>query len=163
MSMLGTKQPGAADYKDGRTKQAFKDETDVNKLLRKAQKVGSISHLQKFEGHYGDYAAFDFQDAQNKIAGAESIFSELPSEVRREFQESPAKFFEFVNDSANIGRLAKLLPAIAEPGKFFPDVRPTAESMAVADSRIAEAVGSAVVAPVVAPEVGVEDTGGVTG
>ena len=33
MSMLGTKQP--TEYTDGRTKQSFKDETDVNNIIAK--------------------------------------------------------------------------------------------------------------------------------
>ena len=39
------KQP---KYKDGRTKQAFKDQCDINKMLAKAQRTGSIAHLNKY-------------------------------------------------------------------------------------------------------------------
>ena len=36
------------EYKDGRTKQSFKDSTDINKILKKAQRTGSIAHLNKY-------------------------------------------------------------------------------------------------------------------
>ncbi len=124
MSMMPTRK---ISYKDGRTKQSFKDSTDINKILKKAQKTGAISHLAKYEGVYGDFASFDFTEAQLQIAKATTIFEELPSELRNEFQNDPGKFFEFANAPENIGKLSSLLPQIAEPGSYFPNVRPTAE------------------------------------
>ena len=68
MSMLGTKQP--TDYSDGRTKQSFKDETDVNQIIAKHTRMGTLSHLEQWGGQYGDWSDFDFQEAQNQIARA---------------------------------------------------------------------------------------------
>lgn len=121
MSMI---QQQPKDYGDGRTKQSFKDETDINKILVRAQKAGTLSHLQKFQGQYGDFAKFDFSEAQNKIAKANTIFAELPSEVRNEFNQSPTKFFEFVNDPANVGTLNELLPELALPGRQMMSLKP---------------------------------------
>lgn len=109
-------------YNDSRTKQAFKDETDINKILAKAQRAGSISHLEKYEGFYGDFASFDFSEAQRVLANGNTIFNELPPEIRIDFEQSPAKFFEFVNRPENRGELRKIFPEIAKPGRFFPDV-----------------------------------------
>ncbi len=120
MSMLGTKQP--TEYPDGRTKQSFKDETDINKLMQRAQKTGTISHLNKNEAHYGDFSGFDFFEAQLKLTAGRQMFDELPSEVRREFDQSPAEFFEFVNDPKNADKLGELLPALAAPGRQLLDV-----------------------------------------
>ncbi len=120
MSMLGTKQPTAKDYKDGRTKQAFNDETDINKILRRAEKTGTISHLNKHEAHYGDFTGFDFLEAQLKLTAGSDIFAELPAEVRSEFNQNPAEFFDYVNDPENKERLGVLLPALAEPGRQLP-------------------------------------------
>jgi len=113
--MLPTKQP--EKYTDGRTKQSFKDETDINKLLQRAQKTGTISHLSKYEGVYGDFANFDFFEAQIQLAKGREVFDALPSEIRDEFRQSPADFFEYVNDPANKDRLGTLLPDLAAPGK----------------------------------------------
>ncbi len=114
MSMHGTTQP---KYKDGRTKQSFRDETDINQILKRAQKSGTISHLNKYEARYGDFSGFDFFDAQLQISKGAQIFDELPVELRREFNQSPAEFFDYVNDPANKERLVELLPALAEPGR----------------------------------------------
>lgn len=126
MSMLNAKQP--TEYTDGRTKQSFKDSTDVNKILARFARTGTLSHLQQWGGQYGDFAGFDFQAAQNQIARANSMFHQLPAEVRREFSNEPARFFDFVNDPANAGRLHQLLPALAKPGTQLPNIRPTADN-----------------------------------
>ncbi len=115
--MFGTTQPTAKDYKDGRTKQSFRDETDINQILKRAQKSGTISHLNKYEARYGDFSGFDFFEAQLKLAQGATMFADLPVEIRREFNQSPAQFFDYVNDPANKDDLKKLLPALAEPGR----------------------------------------------
>lgn len=113
MSMI-SQEP--KDYSDGRTKQSFKDACDINKILKKAQVTGTVSHLAKHGPQYADFANFDFFETQLKIAQGKSIFEALPSEVRREFDQDPGAFFEYVNDPANVDRLAELLPGIAKPG-----------------------------------------------
>lgn len=127
MGMLPQKEK---KYKDGRTKQSFKDECDINKILKRAQKTGTVSHLARRGPEYGDYSDFDFFEAQTKLAKASEIFDELPSEVRREFGHNAGAFFEYVNDPANVDRLKTLLPKIAEPGSsgLLQPVR-TAEAM----------------------------------
>ena len=110
------------DYSDGRTKQSFKDETDINKILSRAQKTGTVSHLAKHQPMYGDYANFDFVENERMLVKAREIFDELPSEIRKEFRNSPGEFFEFANDPANVDRLDTLLPALAAPGRQNIDV-----------------------------------------
>ncbi len=114
------------NYGKGRTKQSFKNQTDINKILKRAQKTGTLSHLAKYQGAYGDFASFDFMEAQNQIARGNTIFAELPSEIRNEFDQSPAKFLHFVNDPANVDRLKTLLPGLAEPGRQMISLKPGA-------------------------------------
>lgn len=114
-------------YDDGRTKQAFKEGCDINKLLSRAQIQGGLSHLEKYEAVYGDFSDFDFYEAQLALARGKTIFQELPSEIRTEFNQSPAEFFAYVNDPENAGNLHVKLPELAAPGrqrlelKFRPD------------------------------------------
>lgn len=113
-------------YGPSRTKQSFKDSTDINKILAKAQKAGSLSHLQKHGAFYGDFAEApaDIFEARAQLDRGAEIFSELPSEIRKEFKNEPLEFFSFVNDPANKDRLEQLLPELAKPGSYFPDVSP---------------------------------------
>lgn len=106
------------------TKQSFKDDCDINKILARAQVTGSISHLAKYEAVYGDFENFDYGDAVARVARGREIFEELPSELRREFSQDPGSFFRFVNDPANKDRLEEVMPALARPGSYFPDVSP---------------------------------------
>lgn len=123
MSLNGHMVDVFPDYsKDGMTKQSFKDSTDVNKILAKFQKTGVISHLAKFGPEYGNFSDVDFMQAQVALARGKEIFEALPAEVKREFKQDAGAFFAFVNDPGNKDRLKEVLPAIAEPGSYFPEV-----------------------------------------
>ena len=124
-------------YTDGRTKQAFRDECDINLIMARAAKGGTISHLEQFEGVYADFSDFDFHEHTNKLTKGREVFDALPAEVRREFGQSPAKFFAYVNDPANINDLAEKLPGLAAPGDQL--IQPTPPN---ADEETALAVTS---------------------
>lgn len=120
MSMRGGRK---LDYGDGRTKQAFKDQCDINKMLAKAQQTGSMAHLVKYpEAVYGEFdGEFDLLTAQGQIAKANEIFNDLPSEIRKDFNNDPLAFVKFAGDPDNNDKLRDLLPAIAKPGSYFPN------------------------------------------
>jgi len=130
-------------YDDGRTKQSHKDETDIVKIMARFQKTGTISHLAKYEAAYADYSDYEYHAELNKLTRGREIFDALPAEVRREFSQSPAAFFEFVNDPANKDDLLIKLPALAAPGNQI------ARAALDADAAAAEA---AALAPVPEPE-----------
>lgn len=117
------------------TKQSFKDSADINKILQRAQISGSVDHLTEHQASYGEFANYDLLSHFEMLEKADAIFSDLPSEVRNEFKNQPAAFFDFVNDPANVDRLAELLPAIAEPGSYFPDVSPSTPPGALLEPR----------------------------
>lgn len=104
----------------GRTKQSQKNETDINMLLERASRSDSLSHLDKYQPLYGDYAGYDFEKHINTITAGQGIFEQLPAEVKREFDQSAQKFFEYVTDDKNKERLPQLLPKIANRGDHFP-------------------------------------------
>lgn len=106
----------------GVTKQSFKDQCDINKILERAARVGGLSHFEKHGAVYADFSEFDFMEAQNKIAQGTRIFEELPAEIRREFNQDPQAFFSFAADPANAERITEILPKIAERGNYFPPV-----------------------------------------
>ena len=122
-------------YDDGRTDQGFKGSTDINRLLAKAARSGTLSHLEQYQGNYGDFSGFDFMDVQNKIARGTQIFQALPAEVRREFNQSPQEFFEFATDPNNRDRLGELLPELAKPGTQMPNMRAGAQKSPSGDAR----------------------------
>ena len=121
---MGMMEYGIEEYGESLTKQTFKDECDVNKILDRFARTGAISHLEQRGAEYGDFSdVTDLEDAYARIKRGEQIFSELPSELRNEFQNNPWAFFRYVNDPRNEGRLKELLPKIAEAGRVMPAVR----------------------------------------
>lgn len=119
MSMLKAKNP---NFGKSLTKQSFRQETDINRLLDRAQKAGTLSHLEKYQPMYGEMSDFNFFEAQVMLSKGREAFMELPSEIRKEFNQSPKEFFDFVNDPANKNNLAEKLPALAKPGRQIIDV-----------------------------------------
>lgn len=92
----------------GLTEQAHKDECDMNKILHKYQKTGFIAHAKKHEGRYDDVTAVDFQEAAIIVANVKSMFEELPSKFRNEFEGNPAKFLEFAQNPENAAKMARM-------------------------------------------------------
>ncbi len=140
---------GKLVYGPGRTKQAFKNETDINKILAKAQKTGAISHLAKYQGEYVNFADVDdLLTAHTRLARGQEIFSALPSEVRKEFNQDLGAFFNYVNDPENKDRLKTLLPQIAKAGGYFPVV-----NIGMGGNPAAEEAAAGEAAAVIIPEV----------
>jgi hypothetical protein len=109
-------------YDDGRTKQAFKDQCDINKIIKKHQINNAASHAVQYPPEaYAEFEGVDLLGAYEQIGRANEIFDALPSEVRSEFDNNALKFAAYASDPANINRLPELIPAIARPGAYFPN------------------------------------------
>ena len=147
MSMQCTQIFNSDCYEDGRTKQAFADSCDIERIINRAQKGEAISHLARYGAMYGDFTEIgDLMEAHNHLMKGQQIFDDLPGEVKREFHNSPAKFFAFVNDPNNVDRLGDILPGLTKPGNQLPAVRRNPKSEAVAE-RAAASVQDAAAAP----------------
>ncbi len=94
--------------KQGRTKQSFKNECDINQIMAKYQKTGAISHFNKHKGDYAFATSHDFSSAMRLITTAQDMFNGLPSTIRNRFANDPAQFLNFVQDSDNEEEMKKL-------------------------------------------------------
>jgi len=102
----------------GRTKQAHKDETDINKILRQYMKTGNINHLNLHGAQYDFATGDDFLQSMNIVTKANEMFLDLPSAVRTRFDNNPEQFLDFVQDPDNLGELRKL--GLAHPETVDP-------------------------------------------
>lgn len=94
---------------DGKTKQEFKDECQIQNIINKYHKTGMITHLAKHQGDYGDFSKItSYQDAVMAVMDAEQTFSELPANIRSEFQNDPGKLLAFVEDDKNYDKAVEL-------------------------------------------------------
>ena len=112
------------------TKQSFRDECDINVLMRRYEKTGLLDHVNTHQGDYGDFInAPDFHTAMNQILTAEHMFQSLPARIRARFANDPGAFLEFAQNPENADEMAEL-GLIPAPGPSEPDTEPVAESPA---------------------------------
>lgn len=102
---------------EGRTKQSFKDECDINKIMAKFQTTGLIEFVNQNQGRYLDCTGVDYQEAMLTVANANSMFQSLPSGIRAYFENDPALFVDFASNPEN-------LPQMHEMGLTSPDYKP---------------------------------------
>lgn len=91
-----------------RTKQEFKDECNINVILARYQATGLITNINNREPQYVDTTGYDFQQAMQTIAEAQSAFNDLPASLRDRFGNDPAQFLDFVHDEDNRAEAEKL-------------------------------------------------------
>lgn len=85
----------------GRTKQSFRDECDINRLMRRYEKSGTLPQDVR-NGRYGDFSGVDdYLAAQVTLRDAEAQFAAMPARVRDRFKNSPLEFLAFVGNPKN--------------------------------------------------------------
>lgn len=90
------------DPKEDMCEQAHKEACDIHNIMRKYEKTGIIEHVNKYEGTYMDMAdAPDYHAAQMILADAKSMFETVPSSIRADFDNDPAKFVTFMQNPEN--------------------------------------------------------------
>jgi len=99
-----------------RTKQSMRDECDINGIMLKYEKTGTIAHVEKRDAYFADVSAVpDFAQAIAVVEQAESMFMSLPAKVRKEFDNDAVKYVEFCADPNNLPRMRELGIASPEP------------------------------------------------
>lgn len=92
----------------GKTKQAAKDECDINQLMTRYQKTGHLPPGMGV-GRYGDfYTVDDFLSAQLVVKTAEIQFNSLPATVRERFNNEPSALLAFVANPENLEEAREL-------------------------------------------------------
>lgn len=91
------------------TKQAMKDECDINNILKQYKRTGIIAHINAQEPVYTDLPdQFDYQQALNTQMQADAAFATLPSVVRAHFGNNPAALLAALNDPSQREKLTEL-------------------------------------------------------
>lgn len=95
-------------FEPTRTQQQFKDECDLNVLMARYVKTGTLPQSTR-SALYGDFSDVgDYQSAQDTILRAQQQFAALPSKVRDRFKNNPAEMLSFVANPANLDEAATL-------------------------------------------------------
>lgn len=111
------------------TKQEFKDEADINILMSQYMATGELPNINQAAPQYLDVTGADFTESMNFIAGANTLFHELPSGVRNRFGNDTAAFLDFMSNPNNRQEMAEmglLRPVTPEPIPYPDSGIPTA-------------------------------------
>lgn len=100
-------------FQPSRTKQSFRDECDVNLIMKRFKKICNADFLDKYNGYvggqFGDFSEVtDYRSAIDQVRQAEAVFGALPAIVRRRFDNDPAMFLDFCQNPANADELVEL-------------------------------------------------------
>jgi len=101
-------ESGLACEEPSLTQQHFKDETDINNILRQFNITGLLPEAP-LSPRYGDFTGIvDYHSALNAVIAAEDDFMTLPAQLRARFENDPAQLIEFLDNSANYDEAVKL-------------------------------------------------------
>lgn len=90
-------------FEESKTQPQFKDECDINYLLR------HYNDVPRPEPIFGDCTQYkDLQHCMDIINAAGDDFMSLPSDIRSRFNHDPVEFFNFCNDSNNVSELVSM-------------------------------------------------------
>ena len=95
---------------NSRTRQSFRDETDINTIMAKYARTGLLEHVNEHQGQYGDFTKVpeDYHDACNQVLAAEQMFQTIPAGIRARFNNDPGAFLDFADDPANEDEMRSL-------------------------------------------------------
>lgn len=102
------------------TKQSFKNECDINLLMKKFKKIMNADYLTQYNGYvggqFGDFSEVsDYRSALEQVRSAQAVFDALPAVVRKQFAHDPAEFLDFCQNPANAGKLVEWGLAVEKP------------------------------------------------
>lgn len=117
-------------HTDSMTFQSFKDDCDINVIMKRFREKGVCSHLMNGQPSYGDFSTnpTDLTEAYELVENAQSMFSSLPSHIRDRFDHDPVKFFDFYSNDNNNEELVKMGLKVSIP--FPSDPLPATDSKA---------------------------------
>lgn len=91
-----------------KTKKSFKNECDVNNILKKYKATGVINHVNGAQPQFGDFSDVkDYREALDVVIAAQDSFMQLPAHIRKEFGNDPAKFVDFASKAENNEKLVE--------------------------------------------------------
>lgn len=91
------------------TKQSEAAACDINLIMKRYEKSGVISHLNRYQGSYEDVSSgISYQEARNQVIRADAAFMSLPAHIRTRFMNDPGKFLEAVSDPSRHAELVEL-------------------------------------------------------
>lgn len=118
------------------TEDSHLPEANINQIIKRhgADLIHKVAMLKQPEMRFDDVTGNDFQEAMDIITKAQSTFDDMPSALRKQFENSPAKFLDFVQNPDNKERMYEMGLAIK------PQEPPTVKVEVTNESLVTKAV-----------------------
>lgn len=111
-------EPGSS-----RTKQSFKDQVNINKIIKKHRRTGMLNHVNSKRPFYGDVSNLtDYAGALQKVKEAEELFGNMSADIRERFGNNPQEMITFLENPDNLKEAIELGMVLKKP-----DPEPVAE------------------------------------
>lgn len=119
MSMLGPDVHSS----ESRTKQAMREECDINLIVARAQRGQAVTHVKENAPAFMDVSEVgDYKSALDMLRATDVFFARLPAKVRFAFANDPAVFLDSMDTVEGRARMveAGLVPPTKEPPAELP-------------------------------------------
>lgn len=94
-------QSGLVCNEPTKAQQQFKEECDINTIVRRFGVTGMVNASTKVPT-YGDFTGVsDYHQAMNVVAQANTAFHELPAHLRYKFGNDPGRLVDFLENEDN--------------------------------------------------------------
>jgi len=91
------------------TQQHYQEECDIVNIIKRHDRNGIIEHVHRGQARYGDFSEVtDYREALDLVKNAQEEFMTIPSDIRKQFDNNPGKFYEFVSNPDNKDELKKM-------------------------------------------------------
>jgi len=99
--------PVTKDFEKSKAKQSELANADINKIVKRHTQEELVADLNKLEGAYGQVTSENLMDAYKKIEAAEQAFMEVPSDIRKKFNQDAGAFIDFATNPDNLQQMAE--------------------------------------------------------
>jgi len=99
----------ACDPQQFLVEESHAERTNIHKIMKRYRATGIIEHVNQHKGTYADMAtSLDYKESLDLILKADSMFSELPADLRARFENNPGKFVDFMQNPENYREIQEI-------------------------------------------------------
>ncbi|AXL15212.1 internal scaffolding protein [Microviridae sp.] len=80
------------------TKQSFKQECDINYIVKKFQTTGQLPISNTLEPQFGNAPTIDLKESLDLVKNLHREFDELPAKIKAVFGNDPSNYGQFLSD-----------------------------------------------------------------
>lgn len=135
------KKVSLSSFEKTLTKQEFKDDCDINLIVKRYKKDGVITHVNPDNPIFAEFAPQDYRNLLDLSIEADQAFKDLPSSLRKRFNNDPVQLMEFVSniddnydEGVELGLYSRRADDDKAPDKTQPEVDKKAAKNAAGNS-----------------------------